>query len=123
MNQLSQQDGWIGQVRQDLGAVRQLLRSPSLETWVRCCGRLEHAIGCLKNVEELLRAAPPSGAQHSRRELELVRRELDEVAAMVQGAASFYEGLGQILASATAGYTITGKCGAWRPAARLAVEG
>jgi len=123
MNHPSQLDGWIGEVRQDLGAVRQLLRSPSLETCVRCCSRLEHAIGCLRNLEERLRAAPLSGTQPSRQQLELVRRELDEVAALLQGAASFYEGLGQILASATAGYTITGKCGPWRPLARLAVEG
>ena len=123
MKPTSERRNFATDVRQDLGAVRQLLRSPSLETYDRCRPRLEHAIGCLEQFEKAMRTAPISDQQHARRDLEQIRRELDQVAALVDGAAAFYQGLGQILAAATTGYTPSGSTGPWNPGTRLAVEG
>ena len=123
MKQASERRAWTLDVRRELGAVRQLLRSPNVETYDRCRPHLECAMGCLERFEKTIRTAPISDQQHARRDLEQIRRELDQVAALMQGAAAFYQGLGQLLAAATSGYTRTGETGTWDPGMRLAVEG
>jgi hypothetical protein len=122
MKQPSGERTWTSDVRQEIGAVRQLLKSPDMETYDKCRPRLERAIECLGQFEKTIRIAPISDQQHARRELEQIRRELHQVAALVGGAAAFYQGLGQILAAAS-GYTQTGETGTWKLGARLALEG
>jgi hypothetical protein len=114
---------WTSDVRRELDVVRQLLRSPNVETYDRCRPRLEHAIGCLEQFEQTIRTSPISDQQHARRELERIRRDVDQVAALMESAAAFYQGLGQILAAATSGYTRTGESGRWTAGTRLAMEG
>ena len=123
MKQASHRSAWTSDVHRELGAVRQLLRSPNVGTYDQCRPHLECAIGCLEQFEEAIRTSPISDRQHARRDLEQIRRELDQVAALMQGAAAFYQGLGQLLAAATSGYTRTGETGAWQPGTRLQVEG
>ena len=123
MNQASHRNAWTSDVRRELGAVRQLLRSPNVATYDQCRPHLECAIGCLEQFETTIRTSPISEQQYARRDLEQIRRELDQVAALMQGAAAFYQGLGQLLAAATSGYTRTGETGTWKPGTRLAVEG
>ncbi len=123
MKTISERRAWVSDARQEIGTVRQLLRAPGPDTYDRCRPRLERAIGYLESFEKAVREEPLSNQQHARRELQLIRRELEQVTALINGAAAFYQGLGQILAAAATGYTPTGQSGVWQPPARLAVEG
>ncbi|MCE5308598.1 MAG: hypothetical protein LLG20_13245 [Acidobacteriales bacterium] len=123
MKTITERRTWVSEARQEIAAVRQLLRSPGPDTYDRCRPRLELAIGYLERFEMAVRAEPFSNQQHARRELEGIRRELEQVTALINGAAAFYQGLGQIVAAAATGYTPAGHPGVWQPRARLAVEG
>ncbi len=120
---ISERRAWVSDARQEIGTVRQLLLSPGPDTYDRCRPRLERAIGCLESFEKAVREEPYSNPQHVRRELEGIRRELEQVTALINGAAAFYQGLGQILAAAATGYTPAGQPGVWQPPARLSAEG
>src|SRR3954453_3379380 len=92
--------------RRKLSQVRQILLTPSPERLGDCGPVLEQAAELLGSLMESQR----SGARipFLMDELQVLRRELAVVTALMQQAAGYYLGWAQMLGAATAGYTSRG---------------
>ena len=114
---------WTERARIELRAVRELLRRPTPEALRQCAPRLEQATGNIEALESwLMGGGAPRGAG-LRTELGEIRGELAQVSALLEGAAGFYEGLGQLLRTAACGYGPGGSRQDWQPGPRLVTEG
>ena len=123
----------VRQARRKVRQVRQILMTPSPEQVGECGPVLEEAAGLLGS---LLKGAiggawdPPSGSElrgelHSELgdELQVLRRELAVVTALMQQAAGYYLGWAQMLGAAIGGYNNQGDVPSLAVESRISVEG
>ena len=95
----------IHKARWKLRQVRQILMTPSPEGLSECGTVLEEAAELLGK----LQPGPTQRVPHLMDELQVLRRELTVVNALMQQAAGYYLGWAQILGAATGGYTSHGE--------------
>ena len=114
---------WVSEARAELGEVRRLLHAPSPEALDRCGPHLEQAIKRLASLEAWLRSGARPNRQELRQNLDQIRREMSDIGALMESAAGFYQGWGQLLASLTGGYSPKGVPPAPPAIRRLALEG
>lgn len=127
----------VRQARRKVRQVRQILLTPSPEQLGECGPVLEEAAGLLGS---LLKGAiggawdPPAGSElpgqlrgelHSELgdELQVLRRELSVVTALMQQAAGYYLGWAQMLGAAIGGYNNQGDVPSLAVESRISVEG
>lgn len=111
--------------RRKLRQVRQILMTPSPEQLGECGPVLEEAADLLGSLLEggmsSARGSLPVPLLHE--ELQVLRRELTVVTALMQQAAGYYLGWAQMLGAAIGGYTNHGDVPPLVVESRLSVEG
>lgn len=131
----------VRQARRKVRQVRQILMTPSPEQLGECGPVLEEAAGLLGSLLKggIGEAWNPSGGRESRGqlrtglrselhselgdELQILRRELSVVTALMQQAAGYYLGWAQMLGAAIGGYNNQGDVPSLAVESRISVEG
>jgi hypothetical protein len=102
------QDRLVRDATTGLREAKQFLARPSSESLNQCYPCLEQAVGNLRLLESSLRDGSPKNALTLRKELQNLQREVRAFTAMLQSAASFYQGWSRLLAAACTMYTPAG---------------
>jgi hypothetical protein len=117
----------VKQARRSLRLIRQRLLNPTPKVMEMCVPHFNVAIDCLAQLQGLLRSETSIifGRGTLRAEIVELRAELAQVRALMNNAAVFYQGLGQLMGGGEedmAGYTAAGLLATSTPA-RLQLEG
>jgi hypothetical protein len=112
--------------RRKLRQVRQILMTPSPEQLGDCGPVLEEAVallGCLMESRKSGDQIPAPKNELLMDEVQVLRRELSVVTALMQQAAGYYLGWAQMLGAATGGYNNHGEAAPVTGGSQLSVEG
>ena len=104
-----------------MSALRSALLSPTPDAIVECLPGLAEAAQCLGAVEQELRM---QGARHPElgRELRALKDDLGLLHRLLEHGAAFYHGLANLMGSATAGYTPSGKAAPLTASGAISIE-
>jgi len=105
-----------------VSALRSALLSPTPDAIVECLPGLADAAQCLGAVEQELRM---QGVRHPElgRELQALKNDLGLLHRLLEHGAAFYQGLANLMSSATAGYMPSGEAAPLTASGAISIRG